>query len=60
MEFMFDEKNPLIDESWDLEGELFELVENMTDAEKQLLLDAGELPNCIYEAIAKSTLKTAA
>ncbi len=60
MEFMFDEKNPLIDESWDLEGELLELVENMTEAEKQLLLDADELPTCIYEAIAKTTLKTAA
>lgn len=57
---MFDETNLLIDESWDLEGELFELLESMTDSEKRLLVEAGELPSCIYDAIAKLSLKSAA
>jgi hypothetical protein len=60
MELMFDKNNPLIDEDWDLEAELFEVLEELTDEEKNFLLETEELPDCIYEAIAKITIKEAA
>lgn len=60
MEFMFDDSKPLIDESWDLEGELFDIVCEMSDEEKNLLLEAEQLPDLIYEAIAKTSMKEAA
>lgn len=60
MDFLFDENNPLIDQSLDLEAELFDLVFEMSDAEKVALLESDDIPDCVYEAIAKTFQREAA
>ncbi|MBX9670119.1 MAG: hypothetical protein K2X93_21140 [Candidatus Obscuribacterales bacterium] len=50
----FDFETLKIEESSDFESELDFVISEISNEDRQLLLSADDLPDCIYEAIVRS------
>lgn len=51
MNIELDDNFMFLDETIDFEAEIVRLVEELSDEEKQLLLDSQDLPDCIVDAL---------